>query len=389
MKITLKTKKIFRILLCGLVFILLFSAFSNVLSKEDLQIYFFYGKGCPHCADEKDFLEKIENKYSEVKINSYDVANPNNLDLLKELTKAHNAEKYIGLVPLTFVGEKDFFLGFDSAGNTGEKIESSIRDQLGKSKKPDHKTTNDKVSLPIIGEVDLNKYSLPAQAVILGFFDGFNVCSLGALIIILGLVLILKSRAKILLYGGIFIITTGVVYGILIVLWYQLFNLLNYFLGTIRILVGVLGIFGGIYFLREFIKFKKYGPTCDISQGNGVVAKFSSKIKKSFKESGGIFGTIISVLMFAIIITIVEFPCSAVIPVFFASTLAQAQLPALTYLLYIAIFVFFYMLDEIIIFLIALFTMTIKLASNKTMAWITLLEAIVLFGLAFYYLIGF
>ena len=43
-------------------------------------------------------------------------------------------------------------------------------------------------NIPLIGEIDLAKYSLPAQAVVLGFFDGFNVYSLGALVLILGLV---------------------------------------------------------------------------------------------------------------------------------------------------------------------------------------------------------
>jgi hypothetical protein len=156
-----------------------------------------------------------------------------------------------------------------------------------------------------------------------------------------------------------------------------------------NIFVGVLGILGGVYFLKQFIKYRKYGPTCDLDTGKGIVGKFSSKIQKSFKESGGLWAIIISIFIFAVVITVVEFPCSAVIPVFFASALAQAQLPALTYLLYIVIFVFFYMLDEIIIFLIAVFTMTIKLASSRAIIWITLLESIILFGLGIYYLFGF
>jgi len=44
------------------------------------------------------------------------------------------------------------------------------------------------------------------------------------------------------------------------------------------------------------------------------------------------------------------------------------------------------MLDEIIVFLIAFFTMKIWLASSKIVVWITLLEAIILLALGFYYL---
>ena len=367
------------------LFFLLF-VFSNVLAKDSLEINFFYSEVCPHCAAGEKFLDEIEKEYSNIKINRYLATDSDAKKLLIDLAREHGVEQYIGLVPLTFVGD-DFFLGFDNDNGIGKKIKDSIERQLNEVESP--KEDDNKVKLPIIGEVDLTKYSLPAQAVVLGFFDGFNVCSLGALILILGLVLVLRSRSKIFLFGGTFILITAIIYGLLIVLWYQIFFYLAPVLKILNILVGILGILGGIYFIKQFIKYKKYGPTCDLDTGDGVIGKFSVKIQKSFKESGGMWGILISVLIFAAVVTVVEFPCSAVIPVFFAGALAQAQLPTLTYLLYIAIFVLFYMLDEIIIFLIAVFTMSIKIASSKAIIWITLLEAIVLFGLGFYYLFGF
>ncbi len=96
-----------------------------------------------------------------------------------------------------------------------------------------------------------------------------------------------------------------------------------------------------------------------------------------------------NVLLFAAIITIIEFPCSAMVPVAFAGILAQARLPALFYLLYITLYLIFYLLDEIIVFLIAFFTMKVWLTSSKITTWITLTEALILFILGFYYLFGF
>jgi glutaredoxin-related protein len=369
-----------------LILVLILSSFGNVFAKEVLEINFFYSEACPHCADEQEFLDQIEEKYPGVRINRHPISQAHCREELIDLCRKYDLEKYIGLVPLTFIGE-DFFLGFDDPETIGKQIEASIQRQL-RGASPIQDEDKKKLKLPIIGEIDISNYSLFLQAVILGFFDGFNICSLGALILILGLVLILRSRSRILIFGGIFILITAIIYGLLIVLWYQLFHFLAAYLRIMEVLIGLLGIGGGIYFLKQFIKFKKYGPTCEIEKG-GIMSKFSSKIQKSFKESRGILAIIASIFIFAIVITIVEFPCSAVIPVFFASTLAEAQLPALTYLLYIAIFILFYMLDEIIIFLIAFFTMTIKIASSKIMVWITLIEAIVLFGLGFYYLFGF
>lgn len=366
--------------------IALFIPLSASRADGGLEINFFYSESCPHCADEQKFLDDIETGYPEVEINRHPVSRAQCREELVDLCREYNIEQYIGLVPITFVGD-EFFLGFDNPEGIGKKIEESIQRQLSSSAEPTE--DNNKVNLPLIGEIDLTKYSLSAQAAVLGFFDGFNICSLGALILILGLVLILRSRSKIFIFGGLFILTTAVVYGLLIVLWYQLFYFLAPVLKIMNIFVGVLGILGGFYFLKQFFKYKKYGPTCDIDTGEGVMGKFSKRIQRNFRESGGLWAILISIFIFAVVITVVEFPCSAVIPVFFASTLAQAQLPTLIYLLYIAIFVFFYMLDEIVVFLIALFTMTIKISTSRAIIWITLVESFVLFGLGVYYLFGF
>ena len=74
------------------------------------------------------------------------------------------------------------------------------------------------------------------------------------------------------------------------------------------------------------------------------------------------------------------------VPVAFAGVLAQSGLSTFNYLLYISIFVAFYMLDEIIVFLIAFFTMKIWLASSRVAVWIILAESIILFALGAYYL---
>jgi len=361
------------ILITGLFLLLLPFNFIGAESQID----FFYSQSCPHCAKEKAFLNNLEREYSEVKINKLVITE--NVDLLKKKYQEYQVpQNEWGLVPITFIG-KNYFLGFNE--EIEKKIENCLREICP------NKDTPQKTSIPIIGEINPGNYSLPALAVILGFFDGFNVCSLGALVMILGLVLALKRRKKILLFGGLFVITTAIIYGLLIVVWYQIFSWLSSFLGIMEKLIGVLGIVGGIYFLRQFIRYRKYGPTCEMETGKGLINKFSAKIKNSLNNSGNIFLIIGIVLLFAAIITIVEFPCSAAIPVFFAGLLAEADLGTFSYLIYIALFVFFYMLDEIIVFLIAFLTMNLKLlTSPKATTWITLFESIILFALGLYYL---
>lgn len=363
--------------------------FAKPEENSILEIQFFYSKTCPHCIAEQKFLDGIEKKYPQIKINQYIFNTPENLELLKELLKEHNAEKYLGHVPLTFIGNT-LFVGFDSSETTGKEIEELIQEQLKGSEQPPGPIQK-KINIPIIGELDISKYSLPVLTVILGILDGFNICSLGAIVLILGLVLALKSRKRVLIFGGIFLLTTAIVYGALIVLWHQLFSILTKYEKVMEILVGILGIGGGIYFLKEFIRIKKQGPTCQTSD-HKLISKFSTRVRNHInghiKESKGVLAVAISILLFAAIITIVEFPCSAAVPVIYAGILANANLPGILYILYIAFYLIFYLLDEILVFLIAVFTMKLWLTSPKFVTWITLIEAIVLFLLGLYYLIG-
>lgn len=353
-----------------------------------LEVNFFYSTKCQFCAAEEKFLDTIGIKYPEVKINRYIFNASENRKFLIDLLKKHNAEKYLGLVPLTFVGD-EFFLGFDNENGIGKQIEASIQRQVNNLKPPANNQDKNKINLPIIGEINLAEYSLPLQAMVLGFFDGFNICSLGALVLILGLVLILRSRPKIILFGGLYILMTVIVYGILIFLWYQLFYYLGPLIKIMDVFVGILGIGGGVYFFKQFLNSRKADATCDHGTNNKIVVKHSVKIQKIFQETGGVWGLIIGIFIFAAVITIVEFPCSAVVPVLFAGIMAKAKISIIAYISNLILYLVFYMLDEIIIFLIAVFTMTIKIGSSKAMTWLVLIEAIVLFGLGIYYLVGF
>ncbi len=360
-----------------------------------LEIHFFYSQSCPHCVKEEFFLNDIEKEYSQVEINRYPIEDSSTHELLFELAEKHNAERYLGSVPMTFV-EEDFFLGFDNRNGIGEKIENSIKRQLepdGKGNGQTATSTNgitnveDKIDLPLVGEINPGNYSLPALSVLLGFLDGFNICSLGALVLILGLVITLRSRKKILGLGGIFIITTVLIYGLLIVLWYQLFSALSSAIGAITAIVGLLAIFGGIFFLSEFRQYKKYGPTCNTA-GNRLVSKLSARVQKAFQSKKGFFALAGIIFAFAAAITIVEFPCSAAVPVVFAGILAEQSLSAFGYLFYITLFVLFYMLDELIVFFIAVWKMDVWMASPKFVTWATLIEGLILLLLGGYYLLS-
>ena len=89
-------------------------------------IVFFYSPTCPHCTLEEAFLKELEKRDDALVIARYSVDEPATIPLLKDLLREHDAERYFGVVPLTFVGES-FFVGFDSAKGIGVQIEAALQ----------------------------------------------------------------------------------------------------------------------------------------------------------------------------------------------------------------------------------------------------------------------
>ena len=373
-----------KILLSAGFFALFLSPFF-AFAQEKVEVHFFRTATCQHCITENNFLTGLEKEYPDLTVFRYPLENDENQALLKDFAERYGAERYLGVVPITFIGD-EYFVGFDDKDGVGRQIKSAILKQMGIAEEEEEKEGT--LWMPFLGNVDISRYSFAFLAVLLGFLDGFNVCSLAALVLILGLVLVLKSRKKILLYGGTFVFTTSVVYGLLIVLWYQLFSYLAPYVRILETVVGILAILGGLFFFREFIRFKKYGPTCSASVGDSLISRFFKKTQQVFEKHDNTPLLLLSIFLFAFAVAIIEFPCSAAIPVVFAGALAKAQLSSASYLFYIALFVLFYMLDELVVFLVAVFKMSVWMTSPKFTIWATLIEAIILFLLGFYYLVG-
>jgi thiol-disulfide isomerase/thioredoxin len=85
-------------------------------------VYFFWGEGCPHCADEKPFLERLKQQYP-VEVRAYEVWYvPENQDIFIKMAAAHGFEP--GGVPTTFIGERHW-VGYSD--QIGREIEAAVK----------------------------------------------------------------------------------------------------------------------------------------------------------------------------------------------------------------------------------------------------------------------
>lgn len=366
-----------KIVLYILTFLFLISP--NISLAKEVSGYLFYGDGCPHCAKEEEFLGSIKDKYPEFKLERYEIFfNRKNAKLMQEVATSLNKE--VGGVPFLVIGEKSF-VGYKE-GVTDIEIEKAIResiegdykdlvapvlnkekikqDQIKEEKKKALDVADRKIKLPFLGEVNIYKVSLPALAMTMGLLDGFNPCAMWVLIFLISFLIGMKDRKKMWIIGSAFILASGFVYFVFMSAWLNLVLFLGVIL-FVRLLIGGLALFGGAYGLFRF--FKKKDNTCDVTD-DSEKEKIVGRLKKITKESN-LFLAVGGVIVLAFMVNLIELVCSAGLPAVFTQVLVMNDLSGFGYYGYILLYILFFMLDDLVVFFIAMKTFKVTGFATK------------------------
>lgn len=350
----------------------LLSPFLTIAEENNIKINFFYSKYCPHCHEEKPFLEILAKKYPQIELKEYEVSlSPDNQKIFEEFCQKYKAD--CAGVPVTFINDK-YIIGYENENTTGKEIEDIVVSYLG-DQQNDNKIQK-KIHIPIIGDVDISRFSLPALTVVLGTLDGFNPCSMWALIFLITLLLAAKSRKRLILIGGIFILVSSISYFLFMTAWLNLFLFIGFY-SFIRIAIGLVAIIIGAMRIRDFITFKP--GTCKTTDKR---EKLKGRVVKKMQEvvkPSTLLATIFAVTVLAWSVNLIEFFCSAGFPAVYTNILSQSNLVRPAYYFYILLYVFFYMLDDLIVYLIALITFKKIALTDKYSKWAALIGGILMF----------
>ncbi|PJE68946.1 hypothetical protein COU96_02430, partial [Candidatus Shapirobacteria bacterium CG10_big_fil_rev_8_21_14_0_10_38_14] len=221
------------------------------LPDGQAKLYFFWSKGCPHCAQEEIFLDVLEKKY-DIEVKRYEItSNRDNARLLKEINSQLSID--ISGVPFTAVG-KYHFIGYLNDETTGREIEKAVRcalethcpDLVGNvinnskksSESEEGKAIPETISLPLLGKIKTKNFSLPLFTFVVALADGFNPCAMWVLLFLISLLLGMRDKKKMWLLGTTFIVASGLIYFLFMSAWLNLFLFLGFVL-WVRILIGL------------------------------------------------------------------------------------------------------------------------------------------------------
>ena len=337
--------------------------------KENvINVYLFRGDGCPHCAKAEEFLDEEYSDNEQVKVYDYEVwYDKDNAELYNEVQKHFKVE--IDAVPFLVVGDT-YFVGFSSS--TKENIKDKINAYLDDEEDDENTRT-----LPILGKVNLKEVSLPLVAVILGFIDGFNPCAMWVLIFLITLLLRVKEKSKRWLIGLTFLFTSGLVYFISMLGINLALNIVA--VKLVRTLIGIFILVMGILSLAKYIKNRKKDVGCTV-----VDSEKRQKITKrmiNITSNKSLILVILGIIALAASVNIVELACSLGFPVVFSEILALNNVHGLIRIMYLLLYILFYMMDDLIVFIISMVTMEVTGITNKYNKICTLVSAIIMIAI--------
>lgn len=405
-------KKILKFLIVFAVFLLL-----SVSAKADekvINIHLFYGNGCPHCAAEEEFLSDYLKDRTDVKLYKYEIwYDSHNQELLSKVQKEMGTTNKNG-VPFTVIGKKtivgyadgvtdeqikdaiNYYLNNDYRDYAGEitgKVkktevkEDIIKDESKTEDKKENKIekaddtkdsdqTDENVTVPVLGKINAKKVSLPILAVVLGFVDGFNPCAMWILIFLITMLFNMKDRKKMWILGLTFILTSGIVYLMFMLAWLNLATFISK-IAFIRLLIAVIALVVGLINVYKYIdSLKKKDEGCDVVDKKDR-KKIMEKIISITHEKKFIIA-LLGIMVLAASVNIIELMCSIGIPLLFTQILAMNNLSTFSYMIYMFIYIFFFLIDDIVIFVISMVTLKVTGLSTKYTKYSHLIGGIIM-----------
>ena len=285
--------------------------------------------------------------------------------------------------PVTYIGNT-FIQGFRSEDTTGERIKLlinqslfqeniSLKDYLLCEKEADcpvqtsftsgatcstedddcvngQEDTEMIYKIPLLGTINLKNASLLTVSSVLGFIDGFNPCALWVLIMFLTFLIQTKDRKRMFFTAGTFIVAEAIMYYLILQVWMTTWNFIGLD-GIVTKFVGLISLAGGIFFIYEY---RTADGTCKVTS---IESQKKTRIKIQDLISKPInIASFFGILALAFSVNIIEFACSLGIPQAFTKILDLNTSSFWLQQWYTAVYIFFYMIDDLIVFTVAIYS---------------------------------
>ena len=353
-------------------FLLLTPFFGTVKAEEKvINIFSFRAEGCLYCAKEETFFQELEKTDKNIRIYRFEIAyDKEGQDVAKKVEDLLGIK--ISTVPYVIIGRQSI-IGF-TEGITDVEILDAIeynrthvvRDIVGEMLGVAVPITGDEddpketvIRLPFFGEIQAKSVSLPLLAVVIGALDGFNPCAMWVLLLLISMLIHIKEKWKMWTLGLIFLFTSAIMYFFFMLSWLNITMLFGSVF-ILRLIIGTVAVGGGSINIRNGLKKDDGCEVVDSTQRKKLRARI-----QEISDQPTFILAIVGIMGLAITVNLVELLCSAGLPIVFTQVLALNQVTYWEKIGYLLIYVTFFLLDDIIVFVIAMKTFELTGISTK------------------------
>jgi hypothetical protein len=292
--------------------------------KPEVQLYFFWSLTCPHCTEAHPHVAAIPQARPWVKLHALELSrSPENVRRYRAMAK-QLGQQAVSVPALLFCGE--MHVGWADDATTGALIRQRLDDCRARAMGEAPATStplDDTVRLPLLGAIDPASLSLPALTLVLAGLDAFNPCAFFVLLFLLSMLVHQRSRKRMLLIGGVFVLVSGLMYFAFMAAWLNVFQLFGH-LAWVTLAAGALAVFVGAVNVKDFFLFER-GLTLSIPE---------SKKPDIFRRARTILAAenlpamLAATIFLAIAANFYELLCTAGFPMVYTRLLTLADLSA-------------------------------------------------------------
>lgn len=346
---------------------------AETTTKHMISLDFYYASTCSHCQQKIPIIQAIQHNYTTtVNITYYELTNATNLQRWHD----HGSPPY----PAVIIQNTTLITGDNITYTTLKTILDNLIKDLG----PGYFQDQTVIYLPILGRIDTKTLSLPILTITLGALDSINPCSFFILFFLLGLLVSLQSRHKMLLVGGIFILFSALIYFLFMFLLFNTLNILQH-ITIISLAAGLVALTMGTLNIKDFFAYKQ-GPSLTIpDEKRPLIFKRMRRLAHATYLPAILAGAI----FLAITVNFYELLCTLGFPLVYTTQLASYQLPTTTYYLYLILYNIVYVIPLIIILVAFMFALGTKRLSEWRGRQLKLLSGIMIFSFGILFLTDF
>jgi len=301
-------------------------------------LYYFYSDSCPHCQEAKPFVAGL-GEMEWIDLRRYEISRSRENGLLYRDIAASIGEKARSVPGFLFCGTLE--TGYDKAETTGARLLEQLRACRADPDSwlsPAEEAAPDRaevagLQLPLLGTIDPSNWGLPVLTAVIAGLDAFNPCAFFVLLFLLSLMVHARSRARMLLVGGTFVLFSGVIYFVFMAAWLNVFL----WIGELRIVTMIAGLVAvtlAAVNIKDYFWFKS-GPSLSIpdSKKPGMYQRMRDLV-----AAPSVLAMLAGTAVLAIVVNSYELLCTAGLPMVYTRILTLREADSFVFYMYLVFY---------------------------------------------------